>query len=59
MTTQKGEMQQLWFLRCAHPLMLIDIHRKFCEDILNDFQVIEWIHFFVTDKVLTEIIQKV
>ena len=28
-------MQQLWFLHFARPLMLIDIHRKFSEDILN------------------------
>ena len=39
-------MQQLWFLRFARPIMLIDIHKKFCEDILNGFQVIEWTHFF-------------
>ena len=39
-------MQQLWFLRFARPLMLIDIHRKFNEDILKGFQVIECGHFF-------------
>ena len=46
--------------------MLIDIHRKFCEDILHVFQVIEWTRFFffffffffVTDKVPTEKIKK-
>ena len=48
--TQKGVKQQLWFLRCAHPLMLIYTHRKFCEDILNNFQVIEWIHFLWRTK---------
>ena len=26
--------------------MLIDIHIKFCEDILNGFQVIEWTLFY-------------
>ena len=25
-------MQELWFLRSARPLMLIDIYIKFCED---------------------------
>ena len=38
-------MQELWFLRFARRLTLIDIHVKFCEDILNGFQVIEWAHF--------------
>ena len=52
-------MQQLWFLHSARPLMLIDIHGKFYEDILNAFQVIEWTRFFVMDKVPTEIIKKV
>ena len=35
-------MPELWFLGFAHRLTLID---KFCEDILNGFQVIEWTHF--------------
>ena len=39
-------MQELWFLRFARHLMLIDIHIKFREDILNDFQVIEQTLFF-------------
>ena len=52
-------MQELWFLRFAHCLMLIDIHIKFLKDILNGFQVIEWTRFFMTDKVSREIIQKV
>ena len=39
--------------------MLIDIHVKFREDILNSFQVTEWTCFFITDKVPREIIQKV
>ena len=52
-------MQVLWFLHFACCLMLIDIHIKFCEDILNGFQVIEWTRFFMTDKVPREIIQKV
>ena len=30
-------MQELWFLRSAHCLMLIDIHMKFREDSLNCF----------------------
>ena len=30
-------MQELWFLRFARCLMLIDIHIKFREDILNGF----------------------
>ena len=42
-------MQELWFLRFARCLMLIDIHIKFHEDILNGLQVIESTSFFVTD----------
>ena len=38
--------------------MLIDIHIKFCEDILDGFQVIERTRFFVMDKVPREILQK-
>ena len=38
-------MQELWFLRFAHRLMLIDIHKKFLEDSLNGFQVIERTRF--------------
>ena len=34
-------MQELWFLRFASRLILIDSHIKFHEDILNGFQVIE------------------
>ena len=34
-------MQDLWLLRFACRLMLIDIHIKFHEAILNSFQVIE------------------
>ena len=34
-------MQELFVLRFARRLMLIDIHIKFREDILNGFQVIE------------------
>ena len=33
-------------MRFARSLMLIDIHIKFCEDILNGFQVIEWTLFY-------------
>ena len=36
------------FLRFARRLILIDIHLKFREDILNGFQVIEWTRFFMT-----------
>ena len=38
--------------------MLIDIHIKFCEDILNCFQVIEWTCFFMTGNVPREIVKK-
>ena len=38
-------MQQLWFLRSARRLMLIDIYVKFREDSLNGFQVIERTRF--------------
>ena len=34
-------MQEIWFLRSARCLMLIDIYLKFREDSLNGFQVIE------------------
>ena len=39
-------MQEIWFLRFARRLMLIDIRVKFSEDILNGFQVIERTRFF-------------
>ena len=64
-------MQELWVLRFARRLMLIDIQMKFREDILNAFRVIQltrffffffflffFLFFFVTDKVSREIIQK-
>ena len=38
-------MQELWFLRSARHLMLIDIHMKFREESLNGFQVIERTRF--------------
>ena len=38
-------MQELWFLRSAPRLMLIDIYMKFGEDSLNSFQIIEWSQF--------------
>ena len=47
-------MQELWFLRFARRLMLVDIHIVSCS-----FQVIEWARFFMTDKVPRKIIQKV
>ena len=34
-------MQELWFLRAAHCLLLIDIYMKFREDSLKRFQVTE------------------
>ena len=50
MTESKGNnskniKQELWFLRSAHRLMLIDIYMKFGEDSLNYFQVIERTRF--------------
>ena len=44
-------------MQFARRLMLIDNHIKFHENILNDFQVIEWTSFFMTDLVSREIIQ--
>ena len=38
-------MQELWFLRSVHFLMLIDIYLKFREDNLKGFQVIERTRF--------------
>ena len=38
-------MQELWFLRAACRLMLIDIYMTFLEDILNRFQVTERTRF--------------
>ena len=38
-------MQELWFLRSARCLMLIDIYMKFLEDVLKRFQVTEWTLF--------------
>ena len=39
-------MQELWFLRYVHRLMLIDIYMKFHKDSLNaGFQVIEQTRF--------------
>ena len=42
---QKVYVQELWFLCSACRLMLIDIYKKFLEDILNRFQVTEWTRF--------------
>ena len=39
--TQKVSIQELWFLRSARHLMLINICMKFHEDILNAFKVTE------------------
>ena len=38
-------MHELWLLRSACHIMLIDIYVKFREDSLNGFQVIEWTRF--------------
>ena len=42
-------MQELWFLRSARRLILIDIYMKFHEDSLNGFQVIERTRVWQTD----------
>ena len=34
-------LKELWFLRSAHRLMLVNIFMTFHEDILNGFQVTE------------------
>ena len=39
--TQNIYIQELWFLRFAHCLMLVNISMTFHEDILNGFQVTE------------------
>ena len=38
-------IQELWFLRSAHRLMLVNISMTFHEDILNGFQVAERTRF--------------
>ena len=47
-------MQELWFLRSACRLMLIDIYMKFCENSLNDFKVIERTGFCDSPREITE-----
>ena len=47
-------MQELWFLRSAHCLILIDIHMKFREGSLNGFQVIEKSYNFTEHQVKLE-----
>ena len=42
-------IKELWFLRSARHLMLVNICMKFHEDILNSFQVTERTRF-VTDR---------
>ena len=39
--TQKLYIQELWFLRSAHRLMLINISMTFHDDIMNGFLVTE------------------
>ena len=38
-------MQELWFLRSARRLMMIDLYMKFLENILNRFQITERTQF--------------
>ena len=55
-------MQELWFLRSAYPLMLVDICMKFHDASLYGLKVIEqtrWRQDFVRDKVQREITQKI
>ena len=47
-------MQELWFLRSARHLMLIDIYMKFHEDSLNDFQVIQRTQFCDNPREITQ-----
>ena len=55
MTESRGNnskvyMQELWFLRFARRLMLIDVYMKFREDSLNDYQIIERTRVWQTDR---------
>ena len=43
-------MQELWFLRSARRLLLIDIYMKFREYSLNVFQIIERTRVWQTDR---------
>ena len=43
--TQKVSIQELWFLRSARRLMLVNICMKFHEDTLNGFKVTERMRF--------------
>ena len=47
-------MQELWFLRSACRLMLIDIYMKFREDSLNGFQVIKLTRFCDSPREITQ-----
>ena len=40
--TKKTYIQELWVLRSAYRLMLVNISMTFYEDILNGLQVTEW-----------------
>ena len=42
---QKVSIQELWCLRSAHLLILVNICMKFHEDTLNGFKVTEWTRF--------------
>ena len=60
--TQEVNMQELWFLHSAYPLMLVDICMKFHDASLYGLQVIErtrWRQDFVRDKVQREVTQKI
>ena len=54
-------MQELWFLRSARRLMLIDIYMKFRDNSLNGFQVTERTRLRdrQTDKVPRKVTQKI
>ena len=43
-------MQELWFLRSARRLMLINIYMKYHKDRLNGFEVIERTRVWQTDR---------
>ena len=45
MVLRRTKFQELWFLRSARLLILIDIYMKLLEDILNRFQVTERTRF--------------
>ena len=48
-------MQELWFLCSACRLMLIDIYKKFCEDSLDGFQVVDMILWQSPRKIIKKV----